>query len=78
MFWMDQYRSFDYEITDKTVNGTAISGYLRTECGAEEVCAGTLFPALTSRFPKGLVKISSHTVTFPLVCRPLFRLGVDI
>lgn len=40
---MDQYRKFDYEISQTSVNDTNIASYLRTECG-KEICAGTLFP----------------------------------
>ncbi|KAI6205600.1 hypothetical protein M3Y94_00810400 [Aphelenchoides besseyi] len=67
LFWMDQYRKFDYEISKQSVNDTNIAGYLRTECGAQDICAGTLFPALAQRFSNGLVNIKTHTVTFPHV-----------
>jgi hypothetical protein len=48
-FWMDQYRLFDYEISSESMAnntgaGSGISEYLRTECGSEEICAGSLFP----------------------------------
>lgn len=41
---MDQYESFDYEISKESINNTVLEGYLRTECGADDICAGTLFP----------------------------------
>lgn len=44
LYWMDQYRKFDYEISKESINNTALVGYLRTECSSEDVCAGTLFP----------------------------------
>jgi hypothetical protein len=44
LFWMDQYRKFDFEISKQSVNDSNIAGYLRTECGAKDICAGTLFP----------------------------------
>ncbi|CAD5231157.1 unnamed protein product [Bursaphelenchus okinawaensis] len=67
MFWMDQYRKFDYEISKTSVNDSNIAGYLRTECGPQDICAGTLFPALAAKFAKGVVNIKTHTVTFPHV-----------
>ncbi|KAI6191483.1 hypothetical protein M3Y97_00233000 [Aphelenchoides bicaudatus] len=67
LFWVDQYRKFDYEISKNSINDTNIAGYLRTECGAKEICAGTLFPSLAQRFSNGLVNIRTHTVTFPQV-----------
>jgi hypothetical protein len=39
---MDQYRKFDYEISETSVNDTNIAGYLRTECGPKDICAGLL------------------------------------
>lgn len=44
LYWMDQYHDFDYEISKESINNTVLEGYLRTECGAEDICAGTLFP----------------------------------
>lgn len=38
------FRKFDYEISKTSVNDSNIAGYLRTECGAKDICAGTLFP----------------------------------
>ncbi|KHN78397.1 hypothetical protein Tcan_06950 [Toxocara canis] len=67
LFWMDQYRKFDYEISKESVNNSALVGYLKTECGSEDVCAGTLFPALAARFPNGIVHIKTHTITYPRV-----------
>ncbi|KAH7708204.1 Protein C06G1.1 a [Aphelenchoides avenae] len=67
LFWMDQYRRFDYEISKTSVNDSNIAGYLRTECGVGDICAGTLFPALAQRFSQGVVNIKTHTVTFPHV-----------
>ncbi|KAI1723240.1 hypothetical protein Ddc_07442 [Ditylenchus destructor] len=67
LFWMDQYRKFDFEISKQSVNDSNIAGYLRTECGAKDICAGTLFPALAQSFSNGLVNIKTHTVTFPHV-----------
>lgn len=67
LFWMDQYRKFDFEISKQSVNDSNIAGYLRTECGAKDICAGTLFPALAQSFSNGLVNIKTHTVTFPYV-----------
>uniref|UniRef100_A0A915Q7P6 Lipid-binding serum glycoprotein C-terminal domain-containing protein n=1 Tax=Setaria digitata TaxID=48799 RepID=A0A915Q7P6_9BILA len=67
LYWMDQYRSFDYEISKDSINSTVLVGYLRTECGAQDICAGTLFPALSSQFPGGIVQIKSHTTTYPRV-----------
>ncbi|CAD6185241.1 unnamed protein product [Caenorhabditis auriculariae] len=65
LFWMDQYRRFDYEISRSAQNNTALAGYLKTECSTGDICAGTLFPALSSRFPGGEVVIKSHTVSYP-------------
>ncbi|KAK5981694.1 Lipid-binding serum glycoprotein, partial [Trichostrongylus colubriformis] len=68
LFWMDQYRQvikFDYEISRTAQNNSAIAGYLKTDCGADDICAGTLFPALAQRFPGGEVIIKSHTVSYP-------------
>lgn len=48
LFWVDQYRKFDYEISKNSVNDSNIAGYLRTECGAQDICAGTLFPGKLS------------------------------
>uniref|UniRef100_A0A0M3I1K9 BPI2 domain-containing protein n=1 Tax=Ascaris lumbricoides TaxID=6252 RepID=A0A0M3I1K9_ASCLU len=67
LFWMDQYRKFDFEISKESVNNSALAGYLKTECNAEDVCAGTLFPALAARFPNGVVHIKTHTATYPHV-----------
>uniref|UniRef100_A0A914C8C1 Lipid-binding serum glycoprotein C-terminal domain-containing protein n=1 Tax=Acrobeloides nanus TaxID=290746 RepID=A0A914C8C1_9BILA len=67
LFWMDQYRRFDFEINKQTVNNSNIAGYLRTECGLEDICAGTLFPALSQKFANGDVNIKSRTTTFPKV-----------
>ncbi|TKR79834.1 hypothetical protein L596_013997 [Steinernema carpocapsae] len=67
LFWMDQYRKFDYEISKDALNNSAIAGYLKTDCGPEDICAGTLFPALGKRFANGVVNIKTHTVTFPHV-----------
>lgn len=44
LYWMDQYRKFDYEISKDSVGTESLVGYLRTSCGVEDVCAGTLFP----------------------------------
>uniref|UniRef100_A0A914Z7H2 Lipid-binding serum glycoprotein C-terminal domain-containing protein n=1 Tax=Panagrolaimus superbus TaxID=310955 RepID=A0A914Z7H2_9BILA len=33
IYWMDQYRKFDYEISKSSVNDSSIAGYLRTDCG---------------------------------------------
>lgn len=44
-FWMDQYRKFDYEVSAESMNNS-LSGYLRTECNEDEICAGTLFPGM--------------------------------
>uniref|UniRef100_A0A915LYV5 EF-hand domain-containing protein n=1 Tax=Meloidogyne javanica TaxID=6303 RepID=A0A915LYV5_MELJA len=71
-FWMDQYRKFDYEISQSTIKDPEVAGYLRTECGAKEICAGTLFPALSQNFPNGVVAIRSRTINFPSV---LFERG---
>uniref|UniRef100_A0A7E4VMC3 BPI2 domain-containing protein n=1 Tax=Panagrellus redivivus TaxID=6233 RepID=A0A7E4VMC3_PANRE len=67
LYWMDQYRKFDYEISQSSVNDSNIAGYLRTECPTGEICAGTLFPALSTRFASGAVNIKTHTVSFPHV-----------
>ena len=67
LYWMDQYRKFDYEISKSSVNDSNIAGYLRTECGKNDVCAGTLFPSLSQKFSNGVVNIKTHTVTFPQV-----------
>ncbi|VDK89252.1 unnamed protein product [Litomosoides sigmodontis] len=67
LYWMDQYESFDYEISKESINNTVLEGYLRTECGANDICAGTLFPALSTQYPRGMVKIKSHTTTYPRV-----------
>uniref|UniRef100_A0A915DTF3 Lipid-binding serum glycoprotein C-terminal domain-containing protein n=1 Tax=Ditylenchus dipsaci TaxID=166011 RepID=A0A915DTF3_9BILA len=67
LFWMDQYRKFDFEISKQSVNDSSIAGYLRTECGPKDICAGTLFPALAQSFSNGLVNIKTHTVTYPHV-----------
>ncbi|KJH41088.1 hypothetical protein DICVIV_12944 [Dictyocaulus viviparus] len=65
LFWMDQYRKFDYEISRTAQNNSAIAGYLKTDCSNDDICAGTLFPALGQRFPGGEVIIKSHTVSYP-------------
>ncbi|PAV80910.1 hypothetical protein WR25_06905 [Diploscapter pachys] len=65
LFWMDQYKTFDYEISRTAQNNTQLQGYLKTECAAGDICAGTLFPALGARFPNGEVVIKSHTITYP-------------
>uniref|UniRef100_A0A0N5CGG9 BPI2 domain-containing protein n=1 Tax=Strongyloides papillosus TaxID=174720 RepID=A0A0N5CGG9_STREA len=67
LFWMDQYRKFDFEISKDAVNNTQIGGYLKTECGGEDICAGTLFPALAEKFPNGIVMIKTHTIATPSV-----------
>ncbi|CCD63413.1 Lipid-binding serum glycoprotein C-terminal domain-containing protein [Caenorhabditis elegans] len=67
LFWMDQYRKFDYEISRQATNNSALVGYLKTDCGTGDICAGTLFPALGTRFPGGEVVIKSHTVSYPRV-----------
>jgi hypothetical protein len=61
------FRRFDFEINKQTVNNSNIAGYLRTECGLEDICAGTLFPALSQKFANGDVNIKSRTTTFPKV-----------
>ncbi|KAE9418323.1 hypothetical protein Angca_001214, partial [Angiostrongylus cantonensis] len=65
LFWMDQYRKFDYEISKLAQNNSAIAGYLKTNCPGDDICAGTLFPALRQRFPGGEVIIKSHTISYP-------------
>ncbi|KAJ1367894.1 hypothetical protein KIN20_028916 [Parelaphostrongylus tenuis] len=65
LFWMDQYRKFDYEISKTAQNNSAIAGYLKTDCPRDDICAGTLFPALGQRFPGGEVIIKSHTISYP-------------
>lgn len=50
LYWIDQYRKFDYEISKESINSSAVVGYLRTECGPEDVCAGTLFPGFILYF----------------------------
>ena len=71
LFWMDQYRKFDYEISKSATNNSAITGYLRTDCPSDDICAGTLFPALRERFPAGVVMIKSHTISYPrLILQP--------
>uniref|UniRef100_A0A0R3PFT1 BPI2 domain-containing protein n=1 Tax=Angiostrongylus costaricensis TaxID=334426 RepID=A0A0R3PFT1_ANGCS len=65
LFWMDQYRKFDYEISKAAQNNSAIAGYLKTNCPGDDICAGTLFPALGQRFPGGEVIIKSHTISYP-------------
>ncbi|CAJ0569279.1 unnamed protein product, partial [Mesorhabditis spiculigera] len=67
LFWMDQYRKFDYEISKTAQNNSALAGYLRTDCGKDDICAGTIFPALKERFPNGMVVIKSHTSSYPKV-----------
>jgi len=67
LFWMDQYRKFDYEISQKSVNDSNIAGYLRTECGAKDICAGTLFPALAQSFPNGIVNIKVSSLAFTVL-----------
>lgn len=44
MFWIDQYRKFDFEISQTSVNDSNIASYLKTECSSNDICAGTLFP----------------------------------
>nr|CDJ86980.1 Protein C06G1.1, isoform a [Haemonchus contortus] len=61
------FRKFDYEISRAAQNNSAIAGYLKTDCGADDICAGTLFPALAQRFPEGEVIIKSHTVSYPRI-----------
>uniref|UniRef100_A0A0N5AHH1 BPI2 domain-containing protein n=1 Tax=Syphacia muris TaxID=451379 RepID=A0A0N5AHH1_9BILA len=65
LFWMNQYRKFNYEISKDSSSSESIVGYLRTGCGAEDVCAGTLFPALAAQFPNGLVQIKTRTSKSP-------------
>uniref|UniRef100_A0AC35UD12 BPI2 domain-containing protein n=1 Tax=Rhabditophanes sp. KR3021 TaxID=114890 RepID=A0AC35UD12_9BILA len=67
LFWMDQYRKLDFEINSSAINNTMIAGYLKTDCGVEDICAGTLFPSLAEKFPNGVVMIKTHTVSFPVV-----------
>ncbi|CAG9533210.1 unnamed protein product [Cercopithifilaria johnstoni] len=67
LYWMDQYQNFNYEISEQSMKNTLLEGYLRTKCGTEDVCAGTLFPALSDRYPNGMVQIKSHTTTYPRV-----------
>ncbi|VDK71211.1 unnamed protein product [Onchocerca ochengi] len=67
LYWMDQYRNFDYEISKESINNTLLVGYLRTECGGEDICAGSLFPALSNQYPDGVVQIKSRTTTYPRV-----------
>ncbi|KAF7632575.1 BPI2 domain-containing protein [Meloidogyne graminicola] len=74
-FQVDQYRKFDYEISQSTIKDSEVAGYLRTECGVKEICAGTLFPALSKNFPNGVVAIKSRTSSFPTV---LFQRGRGI
>ncbi|EJW83576.1 LBP/BPI/CETP family domain-containing protein [Wuchereria bancrofti] len=64
---MDQYRNFDYEISKESINNTLMVGYLRSECSSNDICAGTLFPALSVQYPNGMVQIKSHTTTPPTV-----------
>uniref|UniRef100_A0AC34QKS1 Lipid-binding serum glycoprotein C-terminal domain-containing protein n=2 Tax=Panagrolaimus sp. JU765 TaxID=591449 RepID=A0AC34QKS1_9BILA len=66
LYWMDQYRKFDYEISKTTVNDSNIAGYLRVDCGTD-ICAGTLFPALGKSYKNGSVTIKAHSATFPHV-----------
>ncbi|CAJ0918104.1 unnamed protein product, partial [Mesorhabditis belari] len=56
LFWMDQYRKFDYEISKTAQNNSALAGYLRTDCGKDDICAGTIFPALKEKFAAGSVR----------------------
>ncbi|ETN84919.1 hypothetical protein NECAME_01479 [Necator americanus] len=56
---------FDYEISRTAQNNSAIAGYLKTDCPGDDICAGTLFPALGQRFPGGEVIIKSHTISYP-------------
>ncbi|VDO30239.1 unnamed protein product [Brugia timori] len=67
LYWMDQYRNFDYEISKESINNTLMVGYLRSECSSNDICAGTLFPALSVQYPNGMVQIKSHTTTPPTV-----------
>ncbi|VDK47772.1 unnamed protein product [Anisakis simplex] len=67
LYWMDQYKQFNYEISKKSINSSTIVGYLKSECGSAEVCAGTLFPALAAKYPNGIVQIRTHTITYPRV-----------
>ncbi|CAJ0958088.1 unnamed protein product, partial [Mesorhabditis belari] len=62
---MDQYRKFDYEISKTAQNNSALAGYLRTDCGKDDICAGTIFPALKEKFAAGSVVIKSHTSSYP-------------
>ncbi|MCP9262989.1 LBP/BPI/CETP family domain-containing protein [Dirofilaria immitis] len=54
LYWMDQYRNFDYEISKESMNNTVLVGYLRTE-------------SLSTQYPGGIVQIKSHTTTYPRV-----------
>uniref|UniRef100_A0A0N4ZQT0 BPI2 domain-containing protein n=1 Tax=Parastrongyloides trichosuri TaxID=131310 RepID=A0A0N4ZQT0_PARTI len=76
LFWMDQYRKFDFEISKNVINNTQIGGYLRTDCSNEDICAGTLFPALAEKFPNGIVMIKTHTIATPTV--KIIKKGVSI
>ncbi|VDN00732.1 unnamed protein product [Thelazia callipaeda] len=66
LYWMDQHQKFDFDISKKSISDSMV-GYLRTECSAEDICAGTLFPALSAEYPDGMVAIKSHTTTYPRV-----------
>lgn len=44
---IDSFRKFDYEISKTAQNNTALSGYLKTTCGSDDICAGTIFPGMT-------------------------------
>ncbi|KAK6033354.1 hypothetical protein OSTOST_00432 [Ostertagia ostertagi] len=64
LFWMDQYRKFDYEISRTAQNNSAIAGYLKTDCAKDDICAGTLFPALgISVFSGASHPLNHHTVS---------------
>ncbi|KHJ99622.1 hypothetical protein OESDEN_00393 [Oesophagostomum dentatum] len=62
-----RFAKFDYEISRTAQNNTAIAGYLKTDCPGDDICAGTLFPALGQRFPGGEVIIKSHTISYPRI-----------
>ncbi|EJW74817.1 hypothetical protein WUBG_14272 [Wuchereria bancrofti] len=37
LYWMDQYRNFDYEISKESINNTLMVGYLRSECSSNDI-----------------------------------------
>uniref|UniRef100_A0A914V862 Lipid-binding serum glycoprotein C-terminal domain-containing protein n=1 Tax=Plectus sambesii TaxID=2011161 RepID=A0A914V862_9BILA len=67
LFWMDQFSEFDYDLSPETAPTKEMAEYFMTECDKESVCAGTLFPSLSRKFPRSHVEIKVTSITYPRV-----------